>query len=141
MKPKKKRRKNKGTVWLTLGGIGFLALIVWAFISGAGEKFTSSGARIVATMSPSYFSRDARARAAYQVAKDIPEVLAELPCFCGCMSAYGHENNLFCFRDEHGSGCSVCEDIALDARDMHNKGMSIDRIKEATREKYAGRAP
>ena len=65
-----------------------------------------------------------------------PEVLAELPCFCGCMQNFGHESNLFCFRDEHGSGCSMCEDIALDARDMHKKGFSIDRIKEAIRSRY-----
>ena len=137
MKPKKKRKKNKGIVWLALGGIGVLALIAWVFIGGAGKKFTSSGARLVATMSPGYFSRDPKARAAYQVAKDIPEVLAELPCFCGCMKSYGHENNLFCFRDEHGSACSICEDIALDAQDLHAKGLSIDRIKETIRDRYS----
>ena len=137
MKPKKKGKKKKATVWLALGIIGALALIAWVFIGGAGKRITSSGAKLVATMAPSYFSKDPKARAAYQVAKDMPEVLAELPCFCGCMSSYGHENNLFCFRDEHGSGCAICEDIALDARDMHNKGLSIDRIKQAIRERYS----
>ena len=62
MKPKKKRKKNKGTVWLVLGTIGVLALIAWVFIGGAGKKFTASGARLVATMSPSYFSRDPKAQ-------------------------------------------------------------------------------
>jgi Protein of unknown function with PCYCGC motif len=136
VKPKKKRkRKNKGALWLVLGMTGFLALITWVFITG-GEKFTASGAKLIATMSPSYFSKDPRARAAYQAAKDIPEVLAELPCFCGCMLAHGHENNLFCFKDEHGSACNICEDIALDARDMSNKGLPIERIKETIRERY-----
>lgn len=137
MRPKKKRKKNKGSVWLVLGMIGVAGLIAWVFIGGAGKKFTASGAKLVATMSPSYFSRDPKARSAYQAARDIPEVLAELPCFCGCMSAYGHENNLFCFRDEHGSACSICEDIALDARDMVAKGLSIDRIKQTIRDRYS----
>ena len=137
MKPKKKRKKDKGTLWLVLGAVGVLALIAWVFIGGAGKKFTASGARLVATMSPSYFSRDPKARAAYQVARDIPEVLAELPCFCGCMTAHGHENNLFCFRDEHGSACTICENIALDAQDMHAKGLSIERIKETIRQRYS----
>jgi hypothetical protein len=42
-------------------------------------------------------------REGYQVAKEIPEILAQLPCFCGC-EAIGHENLLDCFVDEHGVG-------------------------------------
>jgi hypothetical protein len=42
-------------------------------------------------------------REGYQIAKEIPEVLAQLPCFCGC-EAVGHENLLDCFVDEHGVG-------------------------------------
>ncbi len=42
-------------------------------------------------------------RAGYLVAKEIPEILAQLPCFCGC-EAVGHETLLDCFVDEHGVG-------------------------------------
>jgi hypothetical protein len=42
-------------------------------------------------------------REGYLVAKEIPEILAQLPCFCGC-EAVGHENLLDCFVDEHGVG-------------------------------------
>ena len=42
-------------------------------------------------------------REGYQIAKEIPEILAQLPCFCGC-EAVGHENLLDCFVDEHGVG-------------------------------------
>ncbi len=42
-------------------------------------------------------------RKGYQIAKEIPEILAQLPCFCGC-GAVGHENLLDCFVDEHGVG-------------------------------------
>jgi len=140
MKPKaknsRKRKTNRQTVWLAFGLAGVLGLIAWVFLGGGGQQLTASGAKVVHTMDPSYFSKDPKARAAYQAAKDIPEVLAELPCFCGCMTALGHESNLFCFKDEHGSGCDICEDIALDARDMHDKGFSIERIKEAIRQKF-----
>jgi hypothetical protein len=137
-KSKKTRRIKKQTVWLVLGSAGVLAIAAWIFIGGSGQQFTASGAELVHTMDPSYFSKDPKAMAAYQVAKDMPEVLAELPCFCGCMTALGHKSNLFCFRDEHGSGCSICEDVALDARDLHQKGFSIDRIKELVREHFSG---
>jgi hypothetical protein len=39
----------------------------------------------------------------YQVAKEITEILAQLPCFCGCEAA-GHETLLDCFIDEHAVG-------------------------------------
>ncbi len=42
-------------------------------------------------------------RKGYQVAKEIPEILAQLPCFCGC-EAVGHENLLDCFVDKHAIG-------------------------------------
>lgn len=42
-------------------------------------------------------------RKGYQVAKEIPEILAQIPCFCGC-EAVGHENLLDCFVDEHAVG-------------------------------------
>jgi len=42
-------------------------------------------------------------REGYLVAKEIPEILAQIPCFCGC-EAVGHENLLDCFVDEHGVG-------------------------------------
>ena len=42
-------------------------------------------------------------REGYQIAKEIPEILAQLPCFCGC-EAVGHETLLDCFVDEHGVG-------------------------------------
>ncbi len=44
-----------------------------------------------------------RAKRAYQIAREIPEVLAQMPCFCEC-EVFGHENLLDCFIDEHGAG-------------------------------------
>lgn len=50
---------------------------------------------------------------AYQFAVDHPDLLAQIPCYCGC-AADGHKNNLDCFItsregnkvvfDRHGSG-------------------------------------
>ena len=142
MKPKtkgnKRRRIKKQTIWLVIGAAGVLGVAALFFMGGGGAQLTASGAKLVHTMDPSYFSKDPKAQAAYQVAKDMPEVLAELPCFCGCMPALGHESNLFCFRDEHGSGCNICEDVALQARDLHQKGFSIERIKETIKQTFAG---
>ena len=90
------------------------------------------------TLSPALFKNDPKARAAYQIAKEIPQVLEQLPCFCGCDMHFGHKNNLYCFSDMHGSGCDMCEDIAILAGDLHKKGYSVAKIKEIVVQKYKG---
>lgn len=53
------------------------------------------------TLDPNLFK--GKAKRAYQVAKEIPKVLTQIPCFCEC-EAYGHENLLDCFIYNHGAG-------------------------------------
>jgi hypothetical protein len=53
------------------------------------------------TLDPNLFK--GKAKRAYLVAKEIPEVLAQMPCFCEC-EAFGHESLLDCFIDRHGAG-------------------------------------
>ena len=89
------------------------------------------------TLSPDQFS--GTARLAYQAAKEIPEILAQLPCYCGCMQNFGHKSNLSCFHDSHGVECTMCQDIALDAHQMFKNGLSLERIRESIRTKF-GRA-
>src|SRR5262249_40644461 len=132
VKPNKrsKRKSQKRLVMVAVIAILILAGGAWLVMRPGDVSEGSLAANRPYTLSPGQFSHDPKAQAAYQVAKDIPEVLEELPCFCGCMMNRGHKNNLFCFSDEHGSACDICEDIALDARDMHKQGWSIQRIKD-----------
>lgn len=53
------------------------------------------------TLSPNSFS-DPEVKRAYQVAKEVPEVLEHMACYCGCYGNSGHRNNLDCFHDNHG---------------------------------------
>ncbi len=52
------------------------------------------------TLDPNLFR--GKAKRAYQVAREIPDVLAQMPCFCEC-EAFGHENLLDCFIDNHAA--------------------------------------
>jgi hypothetical protein len=65
------------------------------------EKSIDPRTGLPRTLDPGLFR--GRAKAAYTIAKEIPEVLAQMPCFCEC-EAYGHENLLDCFIDKHGAG-------------------------------------
>lgn len=53
------------------------------------------------TLDPNLFK--GKAQQAYQIAREIPGVLAQMPCFCDC-EAFGHQNLLDCFIDRHGAG-------------------------------------
>jgi hypothetical protein len=88
----------------------------------------------VPTLSPALFV--GRAREAYQVAHDIPDVLKHVPCFCGCKDAYQHQNNLFCFADQHGAVCDMCQSIALESKRLHDEGKSTSEIAELIQQKY-----
>ena len=132
---------TKRNLTLTIAAVAALAIIVWVSLRTTIEpaepiEQLAENPKAADVLSPALFT-DPKARAAYQVAKDIPEVLEQLPCFCGCMMNMGHKNNLFCFKDQHGSGCDLCEDIALDARKMHDEGKSIAQIQETIRATYS----
>lgn len=65
------------------------------------EKSINPKTGLPTTLDPNLFK--GRAKRAYQIAREIPGVLAQIPCFCEC-EAFGHENLLDCFIDEHGAG-------------------------------------
>ena len=54
------------------------------------------------TLSPSRFADPIVVRA-YKIAQEIPEVLAQQPCYCYC-DGYGHGSLLHCYTDGHGAG-------------------------------------
>jgi len=65
------------------------------------EKSIDPKTGLPKTLDPNVFKR--KAKQAYQIAKEIPQILVQIPCFCEC-EAYGHENLLDCFIDNHGAG-------------------------------------
>lgn len=65
------------------------------------EKSINPQTGLPKTLDPNLFK--GKAKRAYEVAKEIPELLAQMPCFCEC-EPFGHENLLDCFIDRHGAG-------------------------------------
>jgi hypothetical protein len=132
-KPKPKARNN--SLWLISLGTVILVGSIWFALHLSGRNTPKESVpQLIATLAPELYS--GRARAAYQAAKDIPEVLVELPCYCGCKDGLGHKSNLYCFADEHGSICDLCQTIALEGQEMHRKGMPTSEIREKIRAAY-----
>jgi hypothetical protein len=78
-------------------------------------------------------------REAYQFAAANPEILTQIPCYCGC-GAIGHTSNYACYVSERGSdglktydlhalGCSICVDITQDTMRLLKQGKTLPEIR------------
>lgn len=87
------------------------------------------------TLSPTLFTGpEARA---YQIAKEIPEVLDSLYCYCDCEKHFGHKSLLTCYVDEHAKHCDICMDEAFMAYELHKQGMDVIAIRKAVDQKFS----
>ncbi len=88
---------------------------------------------------------------AYRFAIANPDVLTQLPCYCGC-GAMGHTSNYACYVqgknpdgtlafDDHALGCSICVDITQDAMRMLDQGKSLAEIRAYVDSTYSRFGP
>jgi hypothetical protein len=88
---------------------------------------------------------------AYRFAAANPDVLEEIPCYCGC-GAMGHTSNYSCYFtgegsddgptfDPHALGCSICVDITQDSMRLLKQGKSVSEIRTYIDETYASFGP
>ena len=94
-------------------------------------------------------SAPATVQTAYQFATANPDVMKNIPCYCGCGSI-GHTSNYDCYVsnvdsngsitfDNHALGCSICVDITQDVMRMLRDGKSPQDARvyiDATYAKY-----
>jgi hypothetical protein len=79
-------------------------------------------------------------REGYEKAKQIPELLAQLPCYCECDIHHGHKSLHTCFETEHASTCSICLSEAVMAYDLHKQNkLSTEQIRSTIIAKYSPR--
>lgn len=105
-KKQKKKKDRAANILFGVAAVLVLGLIVyvWTRPGPPPESFPTAvvqKAAQVQTLDPAMFS--GKTRESYQAAKDVPEVLAQVGCYCGCMKNSGHEHNLHCFTDSHGA--------------------------------------
>ena len=90
---------------------------------------------LAATMSPEEFS--GVTRDAYKVAKEVPQTLAQLPCYCHCDKSIGHKSLHSCFEDDHAAHCATCVEEALMAYRLQTQGMNAAQIRERIIAEYS----
>lgn len=86
---------------------------------------------------------------AYQFAAANPDIMENIPCYCGCGNI-GHASNYACYVshvddngqitfDNHALGCSICVDITQDVMRMLREGKSLQDTRiniDATYSRY-----
>lgn len=64
--------------------------------------------------------------------REIPEVIAQVNCHCGCNQTLDK-----CYRGHCPLTCKVCNESGKIAYEMHRKGKSIEEIQGAVDRKFA----
>lgn len=85
-------------------------------------------AQLPPTLSPELFTGNVKL--AYQAAADIPQTLAQLPCYCHCDRGHNHRSLHSCFESEHGENCGICIGEALMAHNLHKQGVAVSEIRQ-----------
>ncbi len=90
-------------------------------------------------------------RQSYQFAQANPELLKQIPCYCGCVDL-GHTSNYACYIsgvdsnrkitfDEHALGCSICVDITQDVMRLSKLGKPLNEIQAYINQTYSQYGP
>jgi len=132
----------------------FLILTISACSGGIGKTGPSTDGLKMASlegMPADVLAAPAQVQQAYQFAAANPEVMQQVPCYCGC-GDIGHTSNYACYIggknadgtlifDTHALGCSICVDITLDTMRLLKEGKSAPEIKAYIDQTYAQYGP
>lgn len=142
-----------GRRWMVLvGGLLVLGLVLAgcsdASQSGAAAKLELAP---LSGMPAEVQQAPASVRQAYQFNVANPELMQQIPCYCGC-GAMGHKSNYNCYAqgvdasgetifDSHALGCSICVDITLDTMRLLREGKDVAEIRAFIDQTYSKYGP
>jgi Protein of unknown function with PCYCGC motif len=95
------------------------------------HKSAQDAKPLPALLPASQFSDRPLVAKAYEIAHQIPLVLAQQPCYCHCDKAFGHTSLLDCFTSTHTAGCGICIGETFFAAQMTSQGKTPAEIREA----------
>jgi hypothetical protein len=151
MKPEKKiknvkaksgkipKKKDNSTLIIGIFAVILLAGIAYAVFSGESTpKKTGSEIKL-----PSYAYTNPLTLKAYRYATEHPEMLEQIPCYCGCGGHSGHRFLRDCFihddwtYDDHASFCDVCIGEAIKVQDYLAQGKTLKEARLLIDEEYS----
>jgi hypothetical protein len=135
----------------------FLSLVVVLLTTAISACSTSKSDNVHLNMMPldqmpaGVQSAPNSVQEAYQFASNNPDVMKNIPCYCGCGSV-GHTSNYSCYVsgvdakgkisfDNHALGCSICVNITQDVMRMLREGKSPQDARAYIDTTYAKYGP
>jgi hypothetical protein len=128
---------------VALAAIGVLEAVGARMAAAAGRLATSvhpeprpgvTGERILAADA----LKTEKAKKLYAQAREIPEVLDGIHCYCECHDdPMNHRSLLSCFESDQAAGCYACGTEARLVHKLHGEGKSLAEIREAVDRKFA----
>ena len=116
--------------------LSIIAVLLSTTISACSSQSQSGDLHMLAMdqMPSEVKSAPTTVQTAYQFAAANPDVMKNIPCYCGCGNI-GHTSNYSCYVsgvddkgkiafDNHALGCSICVDITQDVMRMLRDGKS-----------------
>jgi len=146
-------RKPQRTVFAIL----ILMLLSSGLLSACSGNAASTSVADNLTMAPmtgmpaEVKSAPTTVQQAYQFATANPDVMKQIPCYCGC-GKMGHTSNYSCYVqsvddkgavtfDTHALGCSICVDITQDTMRLLIQGKTVAEIKASVDQTYSKYGP
>ena len=139
--------------WLSFA---ILLTIFTGTLTACGESTASTTNHNLSMASMSAMPDEVKAapavtQQAYQFAVANPDVMKQIPCYCGC-GAMGHTSNYMCYVsgvdangkvtfDSHALGCSICVDITQDVMRLMRQGQSVSDMRADVDQTYSRYGP
>ncbi len=129
-------------------GIIILFLLLPVLVTACGESSTDHILMApLAQMPAEVQDSPVSVQEAYRFAVANPDVMKQIPCYCGC-GAIGHTSNYACYVkevslsgnitfDTHALGCSICVDITQDVMRLQQNGKSLEEIQGIIDQTYS----
>ena len=134
---------------LLIGSLVLTGITACSTQSEAGDSHANMKMASMDIMPVEVQSAPVSVQQAYQFNVANPDVMEDIPCYCGCGNV-GHTSNYDCYVtdvdaagqitfDNHALGCSICVDITQDVMRMLEDGKSPEDARayvDATYSKY-----
>jgi hypothetical protein len=126
-----------------LAGFGSVAALGWTTLPNLPILMRGAGTEL-----PDWATTTAVSASAYRTALLRPDLLASVPCFCGCVTySPPHRSLLDCFVrpaggfEPHAAGCSTCQEEALAARRWADQGLELPEVRRRIIASFEDRGP
>jgi hypothetical protein len=151
----KKVSKKKGNSTLIIGVVAVILLagIGYAVLSGGSGSSQNSTATNQLKL-PSFAYKDAMTLKGYTYATQHPDILEQIPCYCGCgghgsVASEGKPHRFLrdCYindnwqYDDHASNCDTCLAIASKVQDYLAAGKTLKEARTLIDQEYQGKYP